>query len=169
MKPVLLGIVMCLSCVVHAQDDGTVLLHQAAHCLAAKNFLPPSKAVERSFGYLLDEKSYPGEKMLYIVEYSKPSRSDGFVFTIFLTDKDGSHGFNIQNNARFTLSKSRDGGVSFATPPLGGTWTQEHLVLAIKRIEKQPKVTLSMKNLLTVESSVSCEAYTDPQPQPATK
>jgi len=153
----------------HAQDQGPTLLHQAVHCLATKNFLPPSKMAEGTFGYLLDEKSYPGEKMLYVVEYKNPSRPDGFVFTIFLTDRDGRQGFNIQNNARFTLSKDGDEGVSFADPPLGGTWTREHLVSAIKRIEKQPRVTLSMKNLLAVDSSVSCEAYTDSQPKPATK
>ena len=36
---------------------------------------------------------------------------------------------------------------------------------AIKQIEKQPKVTISVKNLLAVDPSVSCEAYTDPQPK----
>lgn len=160
---------MCLSCVSYAQDDGTVLLQGAARCLAAKNFLPSSKARQLTFGYFFDEKSYPGEKMLYVVEYPNPSRADGFVFTIYVTKRDGVQDFNIQNNARFTLSKDCDEGVSFATPPLGGTWTQEHLVSAIKQIERQPKTTLSMKNLLAVDSSVSCQAYTDPQPKPATK
>jgi len=169
MKHVLLGVLICVSCTAHAQDEGAVLLNRAVHCLAAKDFLPPSKAAKRTFGYLLDEKSYPGEKMLYVVEYLNATRPDGFVFTIFLTNHDGRQDFNIQNNARFTLSKDGDEGVSFAAPPLGGTWTQEHLVSAIKQIEKQPKITLSMKNLLAVDSSVSCEAYTDPQPKPATK
>jgi hypothetical protein len=161
--------VICLSCAAHAQDRGQELLHRAVHCLAAKNFLPPSKAAKRTFGYLLDEKSYPGKKMLYVVDYPNPSRPDGFVFTLFLTDRDGRQDFNIQNNARFTLSKDGNEGVSFAAPPLGGTWTQEHLVSAIKQIEKQPKVTISVKNLFAGDSSFSCEAYTDPQPKPATK
>jgi hypothetical protein len=169
MKGALLAMLICLSCATHAQDDGTTLLNRATHCLAAKKFLPPSKAAEGTFGYLLDEKSYPGEKLLYVVEYPNPSRPDGFVFTIFVSDHDGRQGFNIQNNARFTLSKDSDEGVSFTAPPLGGTWTREHLVSAIKQIEKQPRVTLSMTNLLVVDSSVSCEAYTDPQPKPATK
>jgi hypothetical protein len=170
-KCILLGMVMGMSCAAHAQDDGAVLLHRAAHCLADKGFLPHAKTTKLTLGYLLDEKSYPGEKMLYIVNYASPSRPDGFVFTIFLTERDGRQDFNIQNNARFMLSKGKDGdeGVSFPAPPLGGTWTQEHLVSAIKQIEKQPKVTLSMKDLLAVDSSVSCEAYTDPQPKPATK
>ena len=169
LKCVLLGMLICLSCAGHAQDQGPALLHQAVHCLAAKKFLPPSKAAEGTFGYLLDEKSYPGAKMLYVVEYPNPSRPDGFVFTIFVTDHDGRQNFNIQNNARFALSKDGDEGVSFVNPPLGGTWTREHLVSAIKQVEKQPRVTVSMKNLLAVDTSVSCEAYTDPQPKPATK
>lgn len=169
MKPILFGIVISLGCLAHAQDGETVLLHRAVHCLATKNFLLPIKAGEIKFGFLLDEKSYPGEKMLYVVEYPNPSRADGFVFTVFVTNRDGGQNFNIQNNARFTLSKDSEEGVSFATPPLGGTWTQEHLVFAIKQIEKRSKVTLSMKNLLVVDSSDSCEAYTDPQPKPATK
>jgi hypothetical protein len=157
--------VLCLSLVSHAQDSGTELLRRAAHCLAIKHFLPPSKGRVTKFGYFVDEKSYPGEKMLYVLEYPKPSRADGFVFTIFLTNRDGGQDFNIQNNARFQLSKDGDGGVSFATPPLGGTWTQEHLASAIKQIEKQPKFTISSKDMLTIDSSISCEADTDPQPE----
>jgi hypothetical protein len=164
MKLVLLGMVMCLSFISHAQDGRTEVLRRATHCLATKHFLPPSKGRETTFGYFIDEKSYPDEKMLYVVEYLKPSRADGFVFTIFLTDHDGGHDFNIQNNAHFQLSKDAEGGVSFTTPPLGGTWTQEHLASAIKQIGKQPKFTISSKDMLTIDSSTSCEAYTDPQP-----
>lgn len=168
MKCVLLGTLICLSCTAHAQDQGQALLHRAVHCLAAKNFLPPSKA-EGTFGYLLDEKSYPGKKMLYVVDYPNPSQADGFVFTLFLTDHDGRQNFNIQNNARFSLSKDVDAGVSFVAPPLGGTWTREHLVSAIKQIGKQQRFTISANDLLSVDFSVSCAAYTDPQPKPATK
>jgi hypothetical protein len=169
LKSVSLGALICLSCASRAQDEGAALLHQAVHCLAAKKFLPPSKMTDGTFGYVLDEKSYPGEKMLYVVEYPKPSRRDGLVFTVFVTDHDGHRDFNIQNNARFIASKHGDEGVSFANPPLGGSWTQEHLISAIKQIEKQPTVTLPIKNLVEVDSSVSCEAYTDPQPKPAAK
>ncbi len=169
MKRVLLGMLICLCCAAHAQDQGRALLHRAVHCLATKNFLPLSKVAEGTFGYLLDDKSYPGKKMLYVVDYPNPSRPEGFVFTIFVADHNGHQGFNIQNNARFALSKDVNTGVSFAAPPLGGTWTREHLASAIKQIEKQPKVTLSMKNVVAVDASLSCEAYTDPQPKPATK
>jgi len=169
LKPVLLGLLICLSCGGRAQDQGVPLLRQAVHCLAAKKFLPPSKTADGAFGYVLDEKSYPGEKMLYIVKYVQPSRREGLVFTIFVADHDGHREFNIQNNARFTVTKNGDEGVSFPNPPLGGAWTQAHLIAAIKQIEKQPTLTISNKDMLTMGSSVSCEAYTDPQPKPNAK
>jgi hypothetical protein len=169
MKLALLTMAICLSYAAHAQDDRVTLVHQAAHCLAVKGFLPHTEAKELTFGYFLDEKSYPEKKLLYVVNYPNPSRSDGFVFTIFLTKPAGRQDFDIQNNARFTLAKDGNGGVSFVAPPLGGTWTREHLVSAIKQIKKQPRLTISTKDMLTIGSSVGCEAYTDPQPKPNAK
>ena len=164
MKLALLTTAICLSCAAHAQDDGVMLVQQAAHCLAAKGFLPHADYKELTFGYLLDEKSYPGKKLLYVVNYPNSSRPDGLVFTIFLTKLDSRQDFDIQNNARFTRAK--DGRVSFVAPPLGGTWTRDHLVSAIKQIEKQSRLTIPAKDMLTIGSSVGCEAYTDPQPKP---
>jgi hypothetical protein len=95
-----------------------MILAEAAQCLAAKNHLPPSKATVVSFGYVLDAKSYPGEKVLYVVEYLGPGRSEGYVFAVFLTQKGTRRIFNIQNNAKFVRSKD---GIGFVEPPLGGT------------------------------------------------
>ena len=86
-------------------------------------------------------------------------------FTIFVTEHDGRQDFNIQNNASFVLSKDEFEGVSFVNPPLGGTWTQEHLASAIKRIEKQSRFNISAKELSAADPSVRCESYTDPQPK----
>jgi hypothetical protein len=47
--------------------------------------------------------------------------------------------------------------------PIGGAWTQEHLASAIKQIEKQPRFTIPVKDLSPVDTSISCESYTDPQ------
>jgi hypothetical protein len=166
-KLALLTTAICLSFIAHAQDDGVILVKQAAHCLAAKGFLPHADYKELTFGYLLDEKSYPDKKLLYVVNYQNSSRPDGFVFTIFLTKPDSRQNFDIQNNARFTRAK--DGRASFVAPPLGGTWTRNHLVSAIKQIEKQPRLTILAKEMLTIGPSVGCEAYTDPQPKPNAK
>ena len=82
---------------------------------------------------------------------------------MFLVEHDGKQVFDIQNNARFVLSKKGCHGVSFAEPPLGGIWTHEHLGLAITQIEKRPRTTISVQTLRRPDSSFVCESYTDPQ------
>lgn len=104
---------------VHSQEQAPQLLFRAAQCLAAKNFLPLPKATRLTFGYLLDEISYQGERVIYLVAYAAPAKSSGLVFALFLTEHDGHQEFNIQNNANFALSKDEFDGVSFISPP---TW-----------------------------------------------
>jgi hypothetical protein len=155
----------CLSATLRSQEQAPQLLIRAVHCLAVKNNFPSSKATALSFGYLVDEKSYPGEKVLYIVNYAPPAHSNGLAFTIFLTQRDDYQVFDVQNSASFVLSRNGIDGVSFTNPPLGGTWTQEHLASAIKRIEKEPRFSISLKELSVAEPSIRCESYTDPQPK----
>jgi hypothetical protein len=146
------------------QERPPQLLIRAAHCLAVKNFFPRLKVTELTFGYLVDKKSYPGKKVIYVVTYAAPARSDGFVFAIVLTQRDDHQVFDIQNNASFVLSKRDIHGVSFVTPPLGGDWTQERLASAVERIEKQNRFTIPLRDILAAEPSIRCESYTDPQP-----
>ena len=158
-----ISLLACFGTITQAQQHVPQLLFRAAHCLAVKHFLPQSSAGKLTFGYLLDEKSYPGDKVIYVVTFAAPTRSNGTVFAVFLSSKHGHESFNIQNNAGFVLSKQEPIGVSFVTPPLGGDWTQEHLASAIREIEKQPRFTISTKDL-SAASSYSCKSYTDPQP-----
>jgi hypothetical protein len=164
-----ISLLFCWGATAYSQEQVPQLLLHAAQCLEAKQFLPSSKATTLTFGCFLDEKSYPGDRVIYVVKYAAPARSNGLVFAIFLTESDGHQAFNIQNNASFVLSKDEPIGVSFVTPPLGGTWTQEHLASAIKEIEKQPRFALSAKDLSAADASVVCEAYTDPQPKKGEK
>ena len=97
------------------------------------------------------------------MNYATPTHSNGLVSAVFLALQNGHQDFNVQNNASFVLSKSESSGVSFENPPLGGTWTQEHLASAIKQIEKQPRFTISAKDLSSMDAYISCESYTDPQ------
>jgi len=163
MKKITLAIslLFCLGATIYSQEQTPQLLLHAAQCLEAKKFLPSSEATKLTFGYFLDEKSYAGDRVIYLVKYAAPARSNGLVFAIFLTEHDGHRAFNIQNNASFVLSKDEPSGVSFVNPPLGGTWTQEHLAAAIKEIEKQPRFALSVKDLSAADPSLVCEAYTD--------
>lgn len=160
----LTSLLICIGATtVHAQAEPPQLLVGAAPCLMVKNFLPSSRATKLTLGYVLDEKSYPGDKVVYLVSYKAPARSNGLVFAVFLTEGEGVRNFNIQNNASFELSKNEPGGLDFKSPPLGGTWTQEHLASAVKKIEKQPRYAVPVKDLYTADSSISCESYTDPK------
>lgn len=165
MKSVAVGalLLFCVAATVQSPGQAPRFLFHAAQCLAAKKFLPSLKTRKLTFGYTVDEKSHPGRKVVYVVEYAGPARSNGRVFAVFVTVHDGRDVFNIQNNASFTLSKREPGSVSFASPPLGGAWTQEHLVSAIREVEKRSRFTIAVEDLLRTDESISCEAYTDPQ------
>ena len=69
----------------------------------------------------------------------------------------GGRFFSIFNNATFVRTKS---GIEFTGAPLGGIWTQQHLVSAIKQIERNPRFQIPV-NTLHPSSSIRCEAYTD--------
>jgi hypothetical protein len=162
-------LLISLSANVRSQEQTPQLLTQAIHCLAVKSFLPSSKTKKLSFGYYFDEKSYPGEKVLYVVNFASPTRSNGLVFSLFLSQDNNHQVFNIQNNASFVLSRDDVHGVSFVNPPLGGVWTQERLANAIDQIEKQPRFSIPDRVFLAEDASISCESYTDPQPKKGDK
>ena len=151
---------MMLSAGANAQEHPPDLLVHAAQCLAAKDFLAQSKSTALNFGYVIDEKSYPGDQVIYIVEYKGSSRSKGWVFAVFFEQQDRRQVFNIQNNGAFVRSKS---GVNFTgtDEPLGGVWTHQHLVSAIKQIEQQSRFTIPTKNLAALSTLVNCKSYTD--------
>lgn len=165
MKKIAFGtlLIVCVAANAQSQQQPPELLLRTAQCLAVKKFLPPSKSARLTFGYFFDEKSYPGDTVIYIVEYATPTRSNGHVFTVFLADAKGRQEFSIQNNASFVLSKNEPSGVSFLDPPLGGTWTQAHLAAAIQQIEKQRRFRIPVKLLSSPDRSFTCDSYTDSQ------
>ncbi|MFI5247663.1 MAG: hypothetical protein ACHQWV_03820 [Nitrospirales bacterium] len=121
------------------------------------------KAAELTLGYLVDSKSYPGERVLYLVSYSESKRSEGLVFTILLRHHDGKDSFDIQNNARFVrVAKGGEyDGVSFPEPPLGGEGTQGQIASAIRQIERRPSFSVPVADLLRPSASIRCESYAD--------
>lgn len=161
-----IALTVCLTIAVHAQGQSPKLLRDAARCLATRNYLPPSKAKTLSSGYLLNAKSYPGQKVLYVVVYTRPSRSEGLVFSIFLTNRSRQRIFNIQNNAKFVRSDKenaafRQESVDFVEPPLWGIWTQEHIARAINQIGRNPTIELRAKDLMKPSAFTQCESYAD--------
>jgi hypothetical protein len=162
---ILLLVLLCAASRTNVAPPPPQLLLHTAQCLTAKQFMEPARSKTLTLGFLLDEKSYPGDKVVYLISYATPAGSNGLVFAVLLTERGASQTFNIQNNARFVLSNRDPSGVSFVPggDPLGGIWTQQHLASAIKRIERQPRFTIPVGDLATPDASIRCEAYTDPQ------
>jgi hypothetical protein len=168
MKKVCLPFVflICLNTAVRAQTPD--LLVHGAQCLSAKHFLPLSKVETLHLGYLIDEKSYPGDRVLYLVDYNGPDRSKGYVFAIFLTQQGQQQVFDIQNNATFKITpladvKTSGNEIDFPGPPLGGTWTQQHLMAAIRQINQQPSFAVAASDFSVQSPHIDCAAYTDKQ------
>lgn len=151
------SIFLILPAALSAQSEAPLQLSNAAHCLMEKDFLEKPIETQR-VSYFLDESSYPGKKVLYVATYKTEDRSKGYVFTVFLSSDGDQQVFNIQNNARFKLTKRN--GVDFVDPPLGGTWTQEHLSSAIEKMQEKPTFLITTKTLRS-DSTIKCESYTD--------
>jgi hypothetical protein len=143
-----------------SQNPPRILIH-TAQCLVAKRFITDTDKGPMTFGYFIDEQSYPGDRVIYVVEHTGQqdgSHATGRVFSVFFNGKTGHEKYDIQNNARFTISKNE---IEFNDPPLGGIWTQEHLITAIKIIAKSTKFVVSDKTLATADPAVLCESYVD--------
>ena len=157
----LILLTICMRGAATAQEVTSPLLTHAAQCLEVKGFLPTSRSTAASFGYFLDSTSYPQQSALYVVEFANSSRSEGWVFTVFLSYDNDRQVFDIQNNARFVPSKKEINGIDFPDPPLGGVWTQEHIVSAIKKIQQGAIFSIPDKDLRGTSPWIQCESYTE--------
>lgn len=145
--------------------DGKLLSFRGAiNCLIEKKFIHERNNSADSFGYIIDKTSYIGKSVIYVVHYPTRDKLRGVVFSVFLTQTGRSTIFNVQNNASFKII---NGGneVVFVEPPLGGTWTQVHLVSAIRKIEEEAILTIRPSHSVSANPFETCEAYTDPQPR----
>ena len=142
-------------------DPDPVLLH-ASQCLVAKKFLvPPPHAETLSLGSVIDEYSFPGKKVIYIVNFASPAHPNGSAFEIFIEEEDNGLSFNIQNNARYELSKKELSGVTFIDPPQGDSSEEHPFASAIKKIANAPRVAIAVKDLQPLDPSATCVAYND--------
>lgn len=141
------------------QEAPPAPLLRAAQCLQAKQFLPYSKGPQ-TFGYLIDTESYPGNTVMYVVDRTNSVVLDGYVFVLFIDHDHGRQRFNIQNNARFR-STPNGSRIEFVDEALGGVWTHQHLISAIRRIHHGKHYLLRRELLVGTESSGECESYSD--------
>jgi len=154
-------ILMAVTATVEAQR-APKMLFEATHCLVTEkqDWLNLREVADMSLllGYYVDRKSYPAEQYLYVVLYDSGAREGGLVFGLDVKQQKGARVFRVQNNARF---KKLKGEVVFTDPPLGGTWTQEHLMQAINQIEKASTFRLRVEDARRPIESVRCESYAD--------
>jgi hypothetical protein len=144
-----------------ASQNIPTLLTEAIQCLKQKHQLLDTYKMPLSFGYTVDDKSYPGERVIYLVHFPNSSSGENFAFAIFLTYESGKTIFNIQNNASFLTNKYKI--IEFVNPPLGGVWTQQHLSDAIIRIAASPRYRIHKLASNETSGATICHSYTDHQ------
>jgi hypothetical protein len=150
--------------VASTMDQTPSILLEAVHCLDSEAPGWPLQQIRKGsplrLGYFLDKESYPGDEVLYLVDYQGSGRSKGLLYMIVLTEKDGHRSFDIQNNTRF-LQSSKE--IDFLNPPLGGIWTQQHIQSAIKRIGLRSTFLISTQDRAAAYPGTACRAYWDKQ------
>ena len=144
----------------------TAILERAAHCSVTAWLSPQDvNGADITVGYISAAKGtndfgHP----IYLVSYFSSNHKQGYVFDIGYKKQDGRWILLLQNNAKFIRS-GKD--VNFVDPPLGGTWTQEHLIKGIERIATQPAASFRIQSLLKPDSSTDCRSYADSDRQVA--
>ena len=88
--------------------------------------------------------------------YEGSGRAKGEMFDVVYQQKDRKTIFDVQNNGSFVRSGNK---IDFVDPPLGGVWTQAHLMRAIKRAGLRPEVLFDVKELSATFPNVTCKPY----------
>jgi hypothetical protein len=156
--PIILSLLLAAT---SAERTPPPVLLGVLRCLASKGFVEFAGKNRIRVAYVEDDRSYPGEKVVYLVRYTTPDRLEGELFAVFREDGNGGRGWSIENNATFRWSGN--GTVSFTNPPLGGVWTQEHLVSAVKQMASKSTFNVGADDLRAVPAKETCRAYTDPK------
>jgi hypothetical protein len=135
-------------------------LRGASHCLAVEDtdWLSVQKSQAKSVrvSYAIDTVPYSGKSTIYVVAYADSGRASGKIFDLIYEQKGRKTIFDVQNNGSFVRSGNR---IEFVDPPLGGVWTQAHLVKAIRRAERRPEVLFDVQALSASSPGVTCRSF----------
>ena len=161
---VLFPLILWSGLAAHSQNNSSELLRGASHCLVVEDtdWLSVQKSHAKSVrvGYVIDTLSYPGTNTIYVVVYANSDRSSGKIFDLTYQQKGGKTIFDVQNNGSFVRLGNK---IDFVDPPLGGVWTQAHLMRAITRAGLRPEVLFDVKELSVSFPSVTCKSYVGDQ------
>ncbi|WP_158820334.1 hypothetical protein [Granulicella sp. S156] len=148
----------------HSQSNSSELLRGASHCLVVEDtdWLSVQKSHAKSVrvSYAIDTVSYPGERTIYVVAYADSGRASGKIFDLIYHQRGRKTIFDVQNNSSFLRSGNK---IDFVDPPLGGVWTQRHLIRAIRRAERRPEVLFDVKELSASSPGVICKSFVGSQ------
>lgn len=137
------------------------LLVDAAQCLATSKedwlSLGRRKANEVEMGFVTDTKSYPGEQLLYIVNFTTPLHTSGLVATFLADGKEPHLTLRLQYKVNFRQSDDGSQRVELINPPFGGISTQERVISAVHQVE-QRTWTIPLSPLVTQPNVADCES-----------
>lgn len=142
-------------------DEPPKILVDAAQCLATSKEdwlqLGHRKPTDLEMGLFTDDKAYPGERMLYVVDYSSPLHTAGSVAAFIVQGKEPSPTLRLQFNVQFVQSDEGASNVSLVNPPFGGIGTQEHVIQAIHKVGFQTW-SIPVQSLVTKPNAAACES-----------
>lgn len=134
------------------------VLIDAVSCLAATNQV--SMRNSGKFAYIVDNESYPGERVMYVVNYTK-SLTSGYVFVIFLHKDKHQTIFKVENNATFVIRETEPSEVLFSNPPLGGGWARQHIIAAIRKASAARKYYVDASEMHGATAGAVCKSYAE--------
>lgn len=142
-------------------DEPPKLLVDAAQCLATSKEdwlqLGHRKPTDLEMGLVTDDRSLPGERLLYVVDFASPLHTSGSVATFLADGKDPHLTLRLQYNVQFVQSDEGASNVHLVNPPFGGIGTQEHVVNAIHKVGFQTW-TIPVQSLVTRPNDAECHS-----------
>lgn len=142
-------------------DEPPRLLVDAAQCLATSKEdwldLGRRKPTDLEMGLATDNKSYPGEQLLYVVDFASPMHTSGTVATFLVDGKEPNLTLRLQYNVHFVQSDEGASIVHLVNPPFGGIGTQQHVVDAIHKVGFQTW-TIPVQSLVTKPDVAACQS-----------
>jgi hypothetical protein len=135
-------------------------LLDAGHCLAAadRDWLDIAREnpYRLELGYSLSDPSDAERSQLILIEYTKPTHSEGFAYSFETRGKEQHRVFLLQYRIRFHQTDDGTARVNLVDPPLGGIGTQDEVVDAIRQIGFHTW-TVPVDDLRKHSSSAHCD------------
>jgi hypothetical protein len=142
-------------------DEPPKLLVDAAQCLATSKedwlALGRRKPTDLEMGLVTDDKSDPGEQMLYVVDFASPLHTSGSVATFIVDGKEPHLTLRLQYNVHFVQSDEGAQSVQLVNPPFGGIGTQRHVVNAIHKVGFRTW-SIPVQSLVTTPNAAECQS-----------